>query len=441
MKSLSPVAVVGAGLAGCEVAYQLASAGIPVTLFEMRPQKMTPAHQTGNLAELVCSNSFKSLELTSAHGLLKKELELADSVIIETAKQTAVPAGSALAVDREAFSQAVEAKLSRLSSFELIKEEVTSIHELLRDFSEVILATGPLTSDALAHEIQALTGAQSLFFYDAIAPVIFKESIDFEIAFKASRYDKGDDDYINCPFSKEEYESLINDLLSGDKVPLKDFEKKQYFEGCLPIEVMAERGRETLAYGPMKPVGLIDPRTGKQSWAVLQLRQENQSGTLYNMVGCQTKLTWPEQERIFRKIPGLAKAEFARMGSIHRNTYINAPLNLNASLELNCTKNLYLAGQITGVEGYAESTAMGLWVALNLLAKRRGEALPLPDPSTMIGGLVHYLLTANPANFQPMNSNFGLLSPLPGRPKLRKAEKKQKMAEIALLHWKKQWGK
>ncbi|MCP4750330.1 MAG: methylenetetrahydrofolate--tRNA-(uracil(54)-C(5))-methyltransferase (FADH(2)-oxidizing) TrmFO [Proteobacteria bacterium] len=437
----SKIAVVGAGLAGCEVAWQLSTRKIPAVLFEMRPKTMTPAHQTGRFAELVCSNSFKSRETSNAHGLLKAEMEMAGSLIIECAKNNTVPAGSALAVDRALFSREIEQRLRNSSHIEFRNLEVTDIRDLQQDFPCVVVASGPLSSDALATSLHEMLGEDGLFFYDSIAPVVTADSIDMDIAYKASRYGKGEADYINCPLNREQYEDFIDDLLRSEKVPFKQFEQARHFEGCLPIEVMAERGPETLSFGPMKPVGLEDPRTGKRPWAVLQLRRENKSGTLYNLVGCQTRLTWPEQKKVFRRIPGLERCEFARLGSMHRNTYINAPKHLNPSLELIENRGIFLAGQITGVEGYTESAATGLWAAMNLAALRKGTPQPEIDTKTMMGALINYLNTASPQGFQPMNSNFGLLAPFQGKKRVNKKEKRTLLAQLALKQWRSQLGR
>ncbi|MBU3914740.1 methylenetetrahydrofolate--tRNA-(uracil(54)-C(5))-methyltransferase (FADH(2)-oxidizing) TrmFO [bacterium] len=435
MSEYPRTAIVGAGLAGCEAAWQLSTRKCPVVLFEMRPEVMTPAHKTGNLAELVCSNSFKSVEISNAHGLLKAEMEAADSLIIKCAKNASLPAGSALAVDRLHFSEDIERHLSDSEFVEIVNREIHDISQLQQEFSHIIIAAGPLMSNSLASSIDNLLGHDNLFFYDSIAPVIYADSINMESAFKASRYGKGDADYVNCPLNKKEYEDFIDDLRTAKKVPYNEFEQEKHFEGCLPIEVMADRGIDTLAFGPMKPVGLEDPRTEKRPWAVLQLRQENKTGTLFNLVGCQTRMTWPEQERIFRKIPGLEMCEFARMGSMHRNTYINAPSHLNANLEFNKQKGLYLAGQLTGVEGYSESASMGLWAAMNIVSDLRKTAMPEVDPQTMIGGLVNHLVSSSPINFQPMNANFGLITPLNGKKIKNKSERRKIQAQLALERW------
>ena len=438
MENNVSIGVVGAGLAGCEVAWQLAMRGIPVTLYEMRPKVTTPAHKTALPAELVCSNSLKSLDVSNAHGLLKSEMELAGSLIVKSAKNNSLPAGQALAVDRECFSKDIDQQLSACPQITRQNIEVKDILSLKKEHSHIILATGPLTSDDLSASLFSLLDDDGLFFYDAIAPVVFTDSVDMTVAFKASRYGKGDSDYINCPMNRVEYYRLMDNLVSSEKVPFNSFEQAKHFEGCLPVEVMASRGPDTLSFGPMKPVGLIDPRSGEQPYAVLQLRQENMSGTLFNLVGCQTRMVWSEQERVFRQIPGLEKCEFARLGSMHRNTYVNAPKHLKANLELEKQKGIYLSGQITGVEGYVESASMGIWVAMCIFAEITGITAPQPDPHTMIGALVNYLMTASKDRFQPMNSNFGLITPYSGEKKLKKKDKRLYLSELALVNWQNQ---
>jgi methylenetetrahydrofolate--tRNA-(uracil-5-)-methyltransferase len=419
----SPVIIIGGGLAGCEAAWQLLRRGHSVHLYEMKPQKFSPAHKMEHLAELVCSNSLKSNSLDNAPGLLKKEMRRLNSLIIMTADCTAVAAGSALAVDRTQFSQEVEAQLKLQKNFTLSRVEVTKI---LKD-SLTIITTGPLTSDSLAQEITQILGSSYLYFYDAIAPIIEADSINMDKVFWASRYDKGTPDYLNCPLSKEEYENFRQELLTGEKVAAKPFEEVRHFESCLPIEVLASRGEKSLAFGPMKPVGLIHPQTGSISYAVVQLRRENMAGTLFNMVGFQTKLTWPEQRRIFRLIPGLENAQFVRYGSIHRNTFIHSPSLLLPSLQLKTNVNVFFAGQITGVEGYTESAAMGLLAGLNAAFIIEGKQLQPPPVKTAIGALLHYIVSAESVDrFQPMNINFGLLDTLP--------EKKTKKKERNILH-------
>lgn len=413
------VTIIGGGLAGCEAAWQLLKRGCAVHLYEMKPGRFSPAHKMVELAELVCSNSLKSNSLDNASGLLKEEMRRLNSLIVAAADKTAVSAGTALAVDRQKFAQYVESQLSLYPEFSLIRKEVTEIPEN----SLTIIATGPLTSDILAQEIARMLGNSYLYFYDAIAPIVEADSINMDKVYWASRYDKGTPDYLNCPLSKEQYMLFRQELLAGDKVAAKEFEEVKHFEGCLPVEVLAARGEDTLAFGPMKPVGLIDPHTGEMPYAVVQLRRENSAGTLFNLVGFQTKLTWPEQKRIFRLIPGLENAQFARMGSIHRNTYIHSPSLLTASLQLKTNKDILFAGQITGVEGYMESTAMGLLAGLNTAAILAGKTLQPPPSTTAIGSLLNYITYADHAtNFQPMNINFGLLESLPGK-RIRKRER------------------
>ncbi|MFZ5995424.1 MAG: methylenetetrahydrofolate--tRNA-(uracil(54)-C(5))-methyltransferase (FADH(2)-oxidizing) TrmFO [Thermodesulfobacteriota bacterium] len=407
MSDLKTVTIIGGGLAGSEAAYQIAKRGIRVTLHEMKPVRFSPVHQSQDLAELVCSNSLRSDALDSAVGLLKEEMRRLGSLVMEAADNTKVPAGKALAVDRERFSSYITEKIAAHPLITIVREEVTEISEE----GLTIIATGPLTSEGLSKRLGELIGENYLYFYDAIAPIIFKDSIDFNVAFKASRYAEGEGDYLNCPMDDKQYEDFIRALKEAEKVPLKPFEKPVYFEGCLPIEVMAERGDETLRFGPMKPVGLRDPRAGKEAYAVVQLRQENVAGTLYNMVGFQTKLKWPEQERIFRMIPGLEKAEFARLGSIHRNTFVKAPVVITKTLQLQKNKNIFLAGQISGVEGYVESTAMGLIAGINAALLAGGKEMIVPPDTTAHGALINHITESNPESFQPMNVNFGLFPP------------------------------
>jgi methylenetetrahydrofolate--tRNA-(uracil-5-)-methyltransferase len=421
-----PVTVIGGGLAGVEAACRLARAGQSVRLVEMRPGKTTPAHKTGRLAELVCSNSLKAGALTNASGLLKAEMEMHGSIVMAAARETSVPAGQALAVDREKFAARVTRAVEEMPGIEIAREEVTEIPAE----GIVIIATGPLTSDPLAAAIQKLTASEGLFFYDAIAPIVSAESVDMGVAFRASRYGKGGDDYINCPMNREEYEAFIDALLGARKTQPREFEDPKYFEGCLPLEVMAERGRDTLAHGPMKPVGLNDPRTGKRPHAVVQLRQDNAEATLYNMVGFQTRMARPEQERVFRMIPGLGRAEFMRLGSIHRNTFIASPHLLNPDLSLKSDPRIFFAGQITGVEGYLESAAMGIIAGLNAAQRLAGKPSLVPPPSTMIGALIAYITDPSRQDFQPMNANFGILAPLPAS--IKKSERKQALAARAL---------
>ena len=421
-----PVRIIGGGLAGCEAAWQLARRGVAVELYEMRPQRATEAHATSHLAELVCSNSLRSAALTNAAGLLKEEMRRLDSLIIRTAEACRVPAGSALAVDRERFAAAVTAEVESLPGVKLVRAEMETIP---RD-GIIIVASGPLTSPALSRSLEELLGARQLYYYDAISPIVTAESIDTSIAFSASRYDRGGDDYINLPFTREEYYAFIDALLAAQKVPAHDFEDLRYFEGCLPIEEMARRGRETLAFGPMRPTGLTDPRTGKRPYAVVQLRQENRDRTLYNMVGFQTKMTYPEQKRVFALVPGLARAEFARFGSLHRNTFIDAPRQLRPTLQWRASPDIFFAGQITGVEGYIESAASGLLTGINAARLVRRERVVAPPPTTALGSLLAYITDPERKDFQPMNVNFGIMPPLSPPPP--KKMKKEVMAERAL---------
>jgi methylenetetrahydrofolate--tRNA-(uracil-5-)-methyltransferase len=418
--------IIGGGLAGCEAAWQASSRGTKVDLFEMKPSRFSPAHQTDSLGELVCSNSLKSTSLENAVGLLKEEMRGLGSLVIEAADHTRVPAGGSLAVDREAFSRYITRALGERNGVEVIRREVERIPLHL----PTIIATGPLTSDRLAKEIMILAGTRSLYFYDAISPIVARESIDLGATFRASRYGKGGDDYINCPMTKEHYYRFIDELLKAERVPTRDFEKALPFEACLPIEEMAERGVDTLAFGPLKPVGLVDPKTGQQPFAVVQLRQDNLSDTLYSMVGFQTKLKWGEQERIFRLIPGLERAEFFRFGSQHRNTFINSPKVLRNTLQVRRRPNIFFAGQLTGVEGYVESAAMGLLAGLNAHRLMREMDLVVAPPTTALGSLVNYITRPPFKDFQPMNVNFGLFPPLNSR--IRGRLKRRKLAERAM---------
>jgi methylenetetrahydrofolate--tRNA-(uracil-5-)-methyltransferase len=438
-----PVHVIGGGLAGSEAAWQLARRGVPVVLHEMRPLQATAAHRGGGLAELVCSNSLRSDDAEgNAVGLLHEEMRRAGSLILQAADATRVPAGSALAVDREGFSARVEAALEAEPLVTIVRKEVAALppREPPGDWDSVILATGPLTSPALAEALRELTGEDALAFFDAIAPVVYRDSIDFAKAWFQSRYDKGGGrDYINCPLSGEEYAAFIAALLSAEAIAFKDWEADTpYFEGCLPIEVMAGRGAETLAYGPMKPVGLTNPHAPEvRAHAVVQLRQDNALGTLYNMVGFQTKLRHAEQVRVFRMIPGLEQAEFARLGGLHRNTFVNSPRLLDPTLRLKARPAIRLAGQITGCEGYVESAAIGLLAGRFAAAERRGEEPVLPPPTTALGALLgHITGGATAETFQPMNVNFGLFPPLadppPGTKPLRGRARKQALAARAL---------
>jgi methylenetetrahydrofolate--tRNA-(uracil-5-)-methyltransferase len=398
------VKVIGAGLAGTEAAYQLARRGIDVTLYEMRPVRTTPAHKTGDFAELVCSNSLKSKELTNAHGLLKEELRRLDSLIVKTADRAAIPGGKALVVDRAEFSARVTEAIMSEKRVQIVREEVDTISAGVN-----IIATGPLTSEALSGSIKALTGTEHLHFFDAISPIVDGASIDMEHAFFGSRYMGDADDYLNCPLTKAEYDVFYDELIAARRVDLRAFEDTHYFEGCLPIEVMAERGRQTLAYGPMKPVGMVNPGTGEQPHAVVQLRREDNAGQMYNLVGFQTKLTYTEQERVLRMIPALKKAVFLRYGSIHRNSFINAPAVLTTGLQVKSNPSVFFAGQITGAEGYVESTAMGLVAAVAAACYVKGKPFIPPPPDTSVGALLAYVTTSR-KDFQPMNINFGLFS-------------------------------
>ncbi len=422
------VLVIGGGLAGSEASWQIAKRGVKVRLYEMRPFKKTPAHKTDRLAELVCSNSLRSKELNKAVGLLKEELKILGSLIMEAAINCEIKGGKSLIVDRDCFSLYISEKILNHPLVEVIREEVT---EIPLD-KVVIIATGPLTSSSMAEALSKLIEVPYLHFYDAISPIVYADSINWEKVFIADRYLEGEGVYVNCPLSKEEYERFVKELLKAEKVPLHSFEEPKYFEGCLPIEVMAERGIDTLRFGPMKPVGLKDPRTGKEPYAIVQLRPENEEKTLYNLVGFQTKLKYHEQVRVFRMIPGLEKAEFARFGSVHRNTFVNAPLVLEPTLQLKKYPSIFLAGQITGVEGYVESTAMGLIAGINAARLVKHKSLIVPPPETAIGALINYLKSANPKYFQPMNINWGLFQPLKEGKKLSKKLKYLKMAERAL---------
>jgi methylenetetrahydrofolate--tRNA-(uracil-5-)-methyltransferase len=416
--------VVGGGLAGCEAACALAARGVEVTLVEMRPVVRTAAHQSDRLGELVCSNSFKSVDIENAHGLLKAELRDLGSVLLPIADDARVPGGTALAVDREVFSTMVHARIAATPGITVVREEQATLPEA------GIIATGPLTSDALATAIAERLGSGSLAFYDAIAPIVSHESLEHEQLYALSRWGKGDgDDYLNAPMTRDEYEAFIDALTSADQFHGHEFDSVPYFEGCLPVEEMAKRGRETLRFGPMKPIGLHDPRTGREPHAVVQFRREDRAGQMWNLVGFQTRLRIPEQQRVFRMIPGMAGAEFLRYGSIHRNSYVNAPASLGEALRVRDGAPLFFAGQLTGVEGYTESLGTGLLAGINLARALAGEPPVIPPPTTMLGALLRYLREADPAHFQPMNANYGLVEPLavPGK----KADRKARLAARA----------
>lgn len=437
--AMEPIVIVGAGLAGSEAAWQVASRGVDVILYDMKPERLSPAHRSPDFAELVCSNSLRANTLGNAVGLLKEEMRRLGSLVLRIADQTAVPAGKALAVDRERFARGITEAIQLHPRIEIRRERVTRIP----DAPLVVLATGPLTDAELASELGRLLGDEYLYFYDAISPTIYRDSIDESVVFRASRYDEGEGDYLNVPLSRSEYEGFVEALLGAETVPLHAFEAALYFEGCLPIEEMARRGRDTLAFGPMKPVGLLDPRTGRRPHAVVQLRQEDREGRLFNLVGCQTKLRVGEQKRILRQLPGLESAVFARFGSIHRNTYVNAPLRLDADLQLKSRPGVFLAGQIAGVEGYVESAALGCLVGVGVARRALGLPATAPPPETAHGALLRHLQNADARHFQPMNVNYGLfpalspeeatyIAPSGRRKKRPKREKNEKLAERAL---------
>jgi methylenetetrahydrofolate--tRNA-(uracil-5-)-methyltransferase len=421
------VVIVGGGLAGSEAAWQAANHGAKVTLYEMRPKEMTKAHKTGGLAELVCSNSLGSVDPHNAPGILKEEMRKLGSLIIASAEQARVPAGSALAVDRDQFSLHITRALEGHPNIRILHEEIA---EIPTD-CVCIIATGPLTSDKLSAAIRSVTQSQHMYFFDAISPIIDADSINMEVVFRASRYDKGGDDYLNCPMSEDEYNAFYDAIMAAEKVQPKEFEKTPYFEACIPIEVMAERGRQTMQFGPLKPVGLEDPRTGVRPSAVVQLRTENVHRTCYNMVGFQTKLTYPEQKRVFRMIPGLEQAEFLRYGSLHRNTFINAPQLLLNTLQFKARGTLFFAGQLVGVEGYTESAAIGGLAGMNAARALAGLPLLTPPPTTAHGCLISHIAHADPGRYQPMNTNFGLFPPL-AKPPRDKEKKRQLISERAL---------
>ncbi len=421
------VVVVGAGLAGSEAAWQIARTGVPVTLYEMRGVKGTPAHRGADFAELVCSNSLRAASLSNAVGLLKEEMRRLDSLIMRAADQTAIPAGGALAVDREAFSRVVTSVLEQHPGVEVKRAEIAAIPE---DCIAVV-ATGPLTSETLSDSIAAFTGAESFYFYDAAAPIVERSSVDDAKVYAASRYGKGEPAYLNCPLTEEQFDAFYQALIEAETAPLHKFEKEVYFEGCMPIEVMAKRGRRTMLFGPLKPVGLPDPRTGRNPYAVIQLRQDNAAATLYNIVGFQTHLKWGEQARVFRLIPGLERAEFVRFGVMHRNSYLNAPKVLLPTYQARQRASLLFAGQMTGVEGYVEAAASGLVAGVNASRIARGLKTVAFPPTTAIGGLAHYITSADARYFQPMNATFGLL-PAPDRKFRSKKEKNEHIVTTAL---------
>jgi methylenetetrahydrofolate--tRNA-(uracil-5-)-methyltransferase len=426
--------IIGAGLAGCEAAYQLASRGLKVRLFEMRPLILTPAHKTGGLAELVCSNTFKSVALNNAHGIFKKELQMLGSFILSCVPAAQVPAGEALAVDRDLFSKEVESRLLSTGNVEKTVMQVDQIEDLPEAYATII-ATGPLTQGALAKYISSFTENSGLYFYDAIAPVVSKDSIDLTKVYFSSRYNKGGEDYINCPMQKDEYEKFYAALINAEKMDFHDFEEAKYFQGCQPIEAIAETGIDSLRFGPMKPVGLIDPRTGKRPHAVVQLRIDNISKTAYNLVGFQTKLKYPAQKEVFKLIPGLENAEFLRLGSMHRNTYICSPLLLNKNFSLKNNSKIRFAGQITGVEGYTESSAAGLLSSLALISEIKNKPWSLPEENSMIGSLCKYIFESDPKEFQPVNVHFGLINPEnfnTSKVKSKKKDRKEQRTQIGI---------
>ena len=423
---MTQLSIVGGGLAGCEAAWHAANQGLDVRLHEMRPVRATEAHQSDKLAELVCSNSFRNASLDTAVGLLKDEMRRLGSLTMKIAAETAVPAGAALAVDRDGFAAGVTQAIADHPAIEIVREEVESIPSGL-----CVVATGPLTSPALSKDLQRRLGEEHLYFYDAIAPIVSAESIDTTIAFRASRYDKGGDDYFNFPFTEDEYYNFVEAIVTAEKVPTRDFERCVYFEGCMPIEEMARRGKDTLAFGPMRPVGLIDPRSGERPYAVAQARQDDRAGTLYNLVGFQTKMTYPEQRRVFRTVPGLEKASFVRLGSLHRNTFINSPRAMRQTLQLRGDDSVFIAGQLVGVEGYVESAATGILAGLNAARLAAGETLLVPPATTALGSLLRYITDRSRKDFQPMNSNYGLFPPLQEKKRRRGRERRAKMGERA----------
>lgn len=427
MTTINKVTVIGAGLAGSEAAWQIASRGIPVVLYEMRPVVKTPAHHTDKFAELVCSNSLRANGLTNAVGVLKEEMRMLNSLVLGAADRNAVPAGGALAVDRDGFSGEITRTLREHPLIEVMNEEITEIPQE----GIVVIATGPLTSPALSEQIRRLTGEDYFYFYDAAAPIVEKESIDMDKVYLASRYDKGEAAYLNCPMTEEEFDAFYDALITAEVAQLKEFEKEVYFEGCMPIEIMMRRGKQTALFGPMKPVGLVNPHTGKLPYAVVQLRQDNAAGTLYNLVGFQTHLKWGEQKRVFSMIPGLENAEFVRYGVMHRNTFVNSPKLLSPTYQLKARPQLFFAGQMTGVEGYVESAASGLIAGINAARAASGtEGIVFPEDTTL-GSMARYITTADFEHFQPMNANFGLFPKLDTRYR-KKAEKNEALAQRAL---------
>lgn len=413
--------VIGAGLAGSEAAWQIAKRGLKVRLYEMRPEKKTPAHHTQNFAELVCTNSLRANQLTNGAGLLKEEMRRLDSIIMEAADAHNVPAGGALAVDRETFSSAITEKLTNHLNVEVIREELTAIPEGL-----TVIATGPLTSDPLAQAIKRLTDDEGLYFYDAAAPIVEKSSLDMDKIYLKSRYDKGEAAYLNCPMTEEEFYNFYHELINAEMAELHDFEDQKFFEGCMPIEQMASRGEKTMLFGPLKPVGLEDPKTGKEPFAVVQLRQDNAAGNLYNLVGFQTHLKWGEQKRVFSMIPGLENAQFVRYGVMHRNTYLRSPEFLNATYQTKKRSDLLFAGQMTGVEGYVESAASGLYAGINAALIAQGKEPVIFPEETMMGAMAHYITHASPKHFQPINANFGII------PRLEKRIREKRERNLAL---------
>lgn len=413
--------VIGAGLAGSEAAWQIAKRGLKVRLYEMRPEKKTPAHHTQNFAELVCTNSLHANQLTNGAGLLKEEMRRLDSIIMEAADAHNVPAGGALAVDRETFSSAITEKLTNHPNVEVIREELTAIPEGL-----TVIATGPLTSDPLAQAIKRLTDDEGLYFYDAAAPIVEKSSLDMDKIYLKSRYDKGEAAYLNCPMTEEEFYNFYHELINAEMAELHDFEDQKFFEGCMPIEQMASRGEKTMLFGPLKPVGLEDPKTGKEPFAVVQLRQDNAAGNLYNLVGFQTHLKWGEQKRVFSMIPGLENAQFVRYGVMHRNTYLRSPEFLNATYQTKKRSDLLFAGQMTGVEGYVESAASGLYAGINAALIAQGKEPVIFPEETMMGAMAHYITHASPKHFQPINANFGII------PRLEKRIREKRERNLAL---------